>query len=250
MYTFFALAFSSLLWPLTWALVLLAIALLTKQPKRKRYSLIGAILILLLFSNRCLLNLFARVWDIHAVALPPGKIYSAAIILGGFTGENFQKQGYFNDHSDRLIEGLYLKSAGRVAHIVISGGNNRTNASNFTEAKWVKKIMLEMHYPDSAILIEQKSTNTNENAMFTQKLLDSVHLKPPYLLVTSAFHMRRSLYIFKKKGVSVVPYPCDYLAGNTPNSLFDYFVPSASVTYAWAYYLKELVGIVVEHLKP
>jgi len=250
MYTLFALIFNISLWPLTWVLVLLMISLLAKRPKRKRNVLVGAIVVLLLFSNRCLLNLFARTWDVAAVELPKGKVYTAAIMLGGFTGENTKQQGYFNDHSDRFVEGLYLKSSGRVTHLIISGGNNRPGTSSFTEAKWVKKIMLDMHYPDSAVLIEQRSTNTNENVIFTKQLLDSSQLKPPYLLVTSAFHMRRALYIFKKRGIPVIPYPCDYLAGNSSADVFDYFVPSAGVTYAWNYYLKEVVGIVVEHLKP
>ena len=250
MYSLFSLVFNIFLWPLTWALVLLIISLIAKKPKRKRNALIGAIAVLFLFSNRYLLNLFARAWDVDAVELPAGKVYSAAIMLGGFTGENTKQQGYFNDHSDRFVEGLYLKSSGRVSYLIVTGGNNRLGASNFTEAKWVKKTMLEMHYPDSAILIEQRSTNTNENAIFTKQLLDSAHLKPPYLLVTSAFHMRRALYIFKKKGIPVIPYPCDYLAGNSSADVFDYFVPSAGVTYAWNYYLKEVVGIVIEHLKP
>ena len=250
MYSLFSLVFNIFLWPLTWALVLLIISLIAKKPKRKRNALIGAIAVLFLFSNRYLLNSFARAWDVEAAELPTRKVFSAAIMLGGFTGENLKRQGYFNDHSDRLVEGLYLKNSGRVSHLIITGGNNRPDASNFTEAKWVKKIMLEMNYPDSTVLIDQRSTNTNENAIFTKQLLDSAHLKPPYLLVTSAFHMRRALYIFKKKGIPVIPYPCDYLAGNSSTRFFDYFVPNASVTYAWNYYLKEVVGIVVEHLKP
>ncbi len=249
MYTLFSLAFTTLLWPLTWALILLAISLFSKKAKRKRFTLIGAILILLLFSNRYLLSLFARRWDIDPVPLPKGKVYSAAIILGGFTNENFQHEGYFADHSDRLIEGMYLQSSGRVGHIVMSGGNSDKNAKQFTEALWVKKKLLEMHYPDSAVLIEQKSTNTNENAIFTKQLLDSAHLKPPYLLVTSAFHMRRALYLFSKKNIEVIPYPADYMAGNAPLWVMDYFVPNVNVTYDWDFYFKEMAGIVIEHLK-
>jgi len=249
MYTIFALLFTTLLWPLTWALALLAIALFSKKPKRKKRSLIWAIVILVFFSNRFILSFFAHAWDVDPAPLPKGKIYSAAIILGGFTNVDYDNKGFFTDHSDRLIEGMYLKSTGRVSHIMMSGGNSDNISNRFTEARWVRKTLLDMHYPDTAILIDQKSTNTYENATFTRRVLDSAHLKPPYLLVTSAFHMRRSMYNFKKKGMDVIPYPCDYLAGNAPLWFIDYFVPNANVLFAWDYYLKEMVGFWVEHLK-
>lgn len=249
MYTIFALIFTTMLWPLTWAVLLLAVALFSKKPKRKKRSLIWAVVILLFFSNRFILSLFARAWDVDPAPLPKGKVYSAAIVLGGFTIEGFNKQGYFTDHSDRMIQAMYLQSTGRVSHIMMSGGNSDKVADGFTEARWVRKTLLDMHYPDSAILIEQKSTNTYENATFTRHILDSARLKPPYLLVTSAFHMRRAMYNFKKKGMDVIPYPCDYLAGNAPLWFMDYFVPNVNVMYAWDYYTKEVVGFWVEHLK-
>ncbi len=249
MYSLFSLIFTTILWPLSWAVALLIIAAVSKKPRRKKRCLIWSIVILVLFSNRFLLSLFAKAWDVAPAPLPEGKVYSAAIILGGFTNVDLENKGFFTDHSDRLIEGMYLKSTGRVSHIMMSGGNSDRIAKKFTEARWVRKTLLEMHYPDTAILIDQKSTNTYENAIYTKRILDSAHLKPPYLLVTSAFHMRRSMYNFKKKGMDVIPYPCDYLAGNAPLWVIDYFVPNANVMYAWDYYLKEAVGIVVEHLK-
>jgi uncharacterized SAM-binding protein YcdF (DUF218 family) len=61
--------------------------------------------------------------------------------------------------------------------------------------------------------------------------------------------MRRALYDFRKRGLDVIPYPCDYLAGNAQIGFLDYITPNAQVLYDWDYYLREVVGLCVEHLK-
>jgi len=73
--------------------------------------------------------------------------------------------------------------------------------------------------------------------------LDSAKLKPPYLLVTSAFHMRRSLMIFKKAGMDVIPYPANYIVRR--KAVISDLVPSAEPLFYWTFYIKEVVGYVV-----
>jgi uncharacterized SAM-binding protein YcdF (DUF218 family) len=210
----------------------------------------GAAIVLIVFSNPFLLNLYARVWEVGRAPLKQGKIYDAAIVLGGFTGEDKHGNGYFNEHSNRLIKTVLLKTTGRVTHILISGGNNDLNPDKFTEGAWVRKTLLEMNFPDSTILIDRRSKNTTENALFSKRSLDSAHLHSPYLLVTSGFHMRRALYDFRKKGVDVIPCPSDKLAKDARIMFGDYFVPDVGILVGWNYYIKELFGLAIEHLKP
>jgi len=119
MYTVFSFLFGFFISPFNWVVALLLIAILSKGPKWKRRSLVGAVIILFVFANPFLLYLFARNWDVPPAPLTKGKVYSAAIILGGFTDEGSNGNGYFNDHSDRLIEGMRLKAIGRVSHIMM-----------------------------------------------------------------------------------------------------------------------------------
>jgi len=249
MYGIFSFIFVSFLSPFNWVVVLLLIALLSKKSERKRRALLGAIVILLVFANPFLLYLFARKWDVPPAPLIKGKVYSAVIILGGFTSEDVNGDGYFNDHSDRLIEGMRLKATGRISHIMMSGGNNAIDADSFTESGYVKKVLLEFNFPDSIILTDGKSKNTLENATDTKEVLEHAHLQPPYLLVTSAFHMRRAEYIFKKKGMEVIPYPCDYIASKTKPGLLGYFVPDIYTLYSWNFYIKEIFGLMLAHIK-
>ncbi|MFI5161828.1 MAG: YdcF family protein [Sphingobacteriales bacterium] len=247
MYGIFSFIFVSLISPFNWLVVLLLIAVFSKRPKWKRRALIGSVIIVFVFGNQCLLYLFARKWDVPPAPLNQ-KVYSAAIILGGFTSESANGDGYFNAHSDRLIEGLRLKTTGRVTHIMMSGGNNAIDADQFTESGYVKKVLRDFNFPDSVILSEGKSKNTRENAADTKGVLEHAHLQPPYLLVTSAFHMRRAEYIFKKKGIQVVPYPCDYVASKAKPGVLDYFMPNIYTLYTWNYYIKEVFGLALAHV--
>jgi len=249
MYIFFSNLAVLFLSPFSWIVALLLVALLSKNPKWKKKSLLSAVLILFVFSNMFLLNCYARWWDVPPAPLEKGKIYSAAIILGGFTSEDNTGKGFFNERSDRLIEGMHLKTTGRVSHIMMSGGNRAGAGAQFTEAAWVNKTLKEFNFPDSVILTEHQSINTMENAEYTRQVLQQSQLKGPYLLVTSAFHMRRAMYIFKKKGVDVLPYPCDYVAGNTNTATPDYIVPNLYALITWNYYIKELAGMVVAHIQ-
>jgi uncharacterized SAM-binding protein YcdF (DUF218 family) len=233
--------------PLSWIVVFFFIALIIKNYKRKQRFLRASFILLLVFSNPFLFDNFANRWDIDTI--PPKKPtpYSCAIVLGGFSSER-NKTGFFNGASDRFIQGLKLLSTHQTTHILISGGNGNLVPDKFAESDWVKTQLEEFGVPDSSIVIEDKSRNTIENAAFSKTLLSKSHLQPPYLLVTSAFHMRRSLGIFKNAKVDVVPYACNFMAGGG-NFSFDEFIPDATVLGKWNVYIKEVIGVAVNYIK-
>jgi uncharacterized SAM-binding protein YcdF (DUF218 family) len=233
--------------PFSWFLAFLVVALIVKKPHLKRRYLIISAAILFVFTNPLLLNIFAKHWDVKPVPLTANK-YSCAIVLGGFSGETANGGGAFNGLADRFIQGLKLLSTGKVSHILITSGNGNLLASKFKEADWAKSQLRLLNVPDSLILVEDQSRNTLENAAFSKKVLAQSHLQPPYLLVTSAFHMRRALGIFNREKIPVVPYPCNYVAGNGKVTIFD-FIPDPGVFNGWALYIKEVVGSVVNHFK-
>ncbi|MEP6582752.1 MAG: YdcF family protein [Ginsengibacter sp.] len=210
----------------------------------KRISYGISIFIFLIFSNPFLLNQFARWWDVKETNLPPGKTYSCAIVLGGFASEDYNGDGYFNSTSDRFIQLIKLRAEGKVSRLLISGGNSKLLPTAFRESDWVALQLKDFNIPDSNILIENQSRNSFENALFSQKLLDSARLKPPYILVTSAFHMRRALSTYKKMGVDVIPFPCNFIAGKGKTDIGD-FIPSLGTFGTWYYYIKEVVGSAV-----
>ena len=236
----------NLIYPFTWISIALLCALLIKNPKYKKRCLVIAFSLLILFSNPFLLNLFARYWDIETT--PDDKKYSCAIILGGFVSESQNGEGYFNGSSDRFIQALKLKISGKADNLLFSGGNASLIPGKFREADWLSAELIHYNIADSTVLIENQSRNTLENARFTKTLLLSENLPPPYLLVTSAFHTRRSLSVYKKMGLQVVPYSCNFIAGRDKLSL-DSFIPSAGTLQTWNFYIKEVIGSFVYYFK-
>ena len=234
--------------PFTWAMFLLVTALVSKKPKLKRRLLLSSVILLLVFSDPFLFNQFAKTWDIKPVPLKNKQRLSCAIVLGGFSGEDAYGNGFFNGAADRFIQGIELLNTGRVSHILITSGNGNLIHDSFEEADWAKTQLLLMKVPDTCILIENRSRNTIENAAFSKPVLEKSGLKPPYLLVTSAFHMRRSLGIFKKAKIDVIPYPCNYLGESDKLSLAD-FVPDSGIFAGWNLYIKEFVGTVVNYVR-
>lgn len=237
-----------LLSPVLWVFILLAIAALNKKIVYKKRFFISAIILLVLFSNPFLLNQFAKLWDSPPNIIAKSSHYSCVIVLGGFGAEDNQGNGYFNGMADRFIQGVKLKEKGNGSHILITGGNSDLHPSKYNQADWVVSQLKELNFPDSCIIEARNSRNTYEDAIYTKELLENNHLQPPYLLVTSAFHMRRSLFIFKKMGLAVIPVPCNFFAGRNKESIAS-LLPSAGALAAWEIYIKEMVGFAVYYIR-
>lgn len=235
--------------PILWIIVLLLFACFAKQRKHQRGALISAVILLLVFSNPFLLNQFAKQWDVETVPLK-NPIYSCALILGGYISEDNQGKGFLNAASDRFIQGIKLKENGKVSHLLFTGGsaNLAPDKFNFTEGNWIKTELRNFNIADTVLLFEKKSRNTIENIQYSKRILEAQHLPPPYLLVTSAFHMRRALLICKKANLQVVPYPCNYFAGKSLFTFAD-FIPSAQTLSDWNTYIKEVAGYIVTSIK-
>src|ERR1700760_5179134 len=97
MYFIFSKVLLFLLLPLNWIFIFLLIALFSKRPKLKQRSFVIGIALLIIFSNPYLFHLFAKNWDIGSGLLNKDKTYSTAIILGGFSGEDNNGKGFFNE---------------------------------------------------------------------------------------------------------------------------------------------------------
>ena len=116
----------------------------------------------------------------------------------------------FNDAGDRLYYATQLYKAGKAQKVLLSGGNVVRQPSVKPNAFYSSALLEEWGVPANAIIIEGKSRNTHENAAETRALLKIS--EPRILLVTSAYHMRRAVALFKKQGLTVFPAPTDIQA--------------------------------------
>ncbi len=248
MHYFLSSLLAYLLTPFYWLVALVCLGFWAKTAeKRKRYG-IAALMLFLVFSNNWLLIGYARFWQQPHAKVSPSRTYSSAILLGGFGSPGANEEGYFNGTADRFIQAAKQYKLGKVQHILISGGNGKKEVATFHEASWAKKELMVLGIPDSAILIEDASANTADNAAIAKKILDSLKLTPPYLLITSAHHMPRASLLFKKAGLVTDPLSCHFISGNETYQWKD-CVPRADVLFNWGFYLKETVAYWLYRIK-
>ena len=222
---------------------------MTRIPARKKKLVVFSFVILLIFSNPYIIERILVNYQAEPVVLNQGQKYRAGIVLGGMMSfNNTTKQGFFNMSSDRYIQTIRLYQRGHIEKIIISGGNALDE--KYSEAAFLRKYFLEAGIPDSNILVEKFSVNTIENSRFVKQLADSIQLNDTSLLITSAFHIPRSVEIFTNAGLKVKPFPCAYFYVPGRSSFnFRAVVPSASALESWQIFLREIVGRISTRLR-
>ncbi|MFY8004235.1 MAG: YdcF family protein [Chitinophagaceae bacterium] len=132
--------------------------------------------------------------------------------------------------------------------IIVAGGSNNVLRKQPAEADFVANELMACGVKKEAILIENKSVNTYQNAINTKKLIDSLHLQPPYLLVSSAVHLPRAISLFEKIGLKVTPHAAAYDAIPQKWYFTDAIIPSISLLDKWGSLLKEISGLYIYKL--
>lgn len=145
----------------------------------------------------------------------------AIIVLGG--GEDLQRSLSWNraelgNGGDRYIGAADLASLYPDIPVIFTGGNGtlRLQESN-KEAHLAQQLLTSVGIEEKRIIIESDSRNTYENFINLKQLLPKVRHDVSYgryFLVTSAYHMPRSVGIARKQGIDVVPYPVDYYSNS------------------------------------
>lgn len=103
----------------------------------------------------------------------------------------------FNDSADRLIESVRLAHRYPAAKLLILGGSSALILDGFREGSALAMLASELGIDGRRIIVDPNSRNTHENAVNGAQLLSQLP-DGEVLLVTSAFHMRRSMACFKK----------------------------------------------------
>ena len=113
--------------------------------------------------------------------------------------------------ADRIIAAAALARKYPNARVVFTGGDPYLISNDAREADYAAAIFESLGIEKSRLIMERRSRNTIENAQFTKAL---VAPKPGerWLLVTSAYHMPRSVGLFRKAGFAVEPFPVDWRA--------------------------------------
>lgn len=172
----------------------------------------------------------------------------AYIVLGGGINENapgLDGEGQLsNDSLPRVVEAyrLYIRHK---RPIILSGGKVYGIKE---EAEIAKRFLISVGVDEAHIITEGKSRDTRENALFVKEIAEKKGIKRA-VLITSAFHMKRSVQLFKKYYPDILPYPTGYRTSRSVYTVMSY-MPDASNIACIAYSIKEYMGIMFYRLIP
>lgn len=135
------------------------------------------------------------------------------IVLGGSIAPDLSGArgvGVFPNSADRLVAAAELARRYPSIPVIFTGGSATLAIGDGREADYASGIFERLGLSRDRILLERESRNTIENARLTKSMANP---KPGehWLLVTSAYHMPRSVGLFRKVGFPVDPYPVDWL---------------------------------------
>jgi uncharacterized SAM-binding protein YcdF (DUF218 family) len=215
MFFFAAKIFWFFIQPLNLALFLLLAGIVSLFMRRRSLSLAAscaAFLILALgtWSSLGALMLTPLEERFQRPALPE-RVDGIVMLGGGLEGAiNLARGGYeLNASGDRLVETAVLARRFPAARIVISGGSGALILDGEGDADTAPRLLRALGVEPERLVLENKSRDTFENAQFTKALV-SPRPGETWLLVTSAFHMPRSVALFRKADFAVLPWPVDY----------------------------------------
>ena len=112
------------------------------------------------------------------------------------------------DDPDRFLAGINLYRAGKAPRLMFTGGTSPFFPSQPPEGQLYLKEARQFGIPAYAMASTPPVLNTAEEAVAIRRLLPMHQSR--VLLVTSAFHMRRSQRLFERQGLKVLPFPVDF----------------------------------------
>ena len=204
------------------------------------------------------------IWGLEerAATLTPAEIPRADAVLvlgGGLKPALAPRRGVeVAEGGDRLLTGLRLMRENRAPLLITSGGSISFTAADPTppEAISARELAVELGLPASRILINAGSRTTAEEARDIGALARQRGWSR-ILLVTSAFHMPRSLATFRRRsGLTVIPVACDYqlpsraaYGQTTAGSVLKSLLPEAEALNLSSVALKEHLGLAIYRLR-
>ncbi|MFN3315175.1 MAG: YdcF family protein [Raineya sp.] len=234
-----------LLMPLTWILACLLLSLFSKKPTRKKLFFRIGLGLLLFFTNPFFINEALLAWEMPPTEIAKLKTYDVGIVLTGVSNAQREPKDrlYLNKGGDRLLHTLQLYKMGKIRKILISGGHYLED--DIHEGKEMKNLFVLAGIPESDIVLEEKSLNTRENAQFSAQILKEQFLGKSYLLITSAFHLRRAKACFERANIQADVFSVDFYSQTRTWLLSHWLAPNEKSLYYWYVLIHELLGYAV-----
>jgi len=245
--------FYAFIMPLTWITGCMLASLFVKKRELKKKFLLAAVLMIFFFGNEFIVNEIYLKWEEKPAEFSKiKKHYDVAVILGGVTKPGLEPRDrvYFDRGADRVVHPMFLYNEGKIDKFIASGGTGRLIYAKYTEGPSLALALKTFGVDPNDIIIEDKSRNTRENAVFSKRIIDSLWTskKPNILIVTSAVHMPRAKRCFLKLNLKFDYLTTDFLGHKREFGFDKLFIPQIDAISKWGKLMKEWVGMITYKL--
>ena len=236
--------------PLFFVLTLLVILIILRKSKLiklKNSLLFLSLLTLFLFSNPLISNKLIKYVEnpYYFAKLSEVPVSDFIVVLSGGMVNQVKDDVIEWSDPDRFFAGIKLLNANKGKKIIYTGGLLPWEKKKKTEGEVLKKKSIEFGVDENDILTTKKVQNTYEEA---NAIFYLINKKSKIILVTSAFHMNRATFLFKKHGFKVFPYPVDFQFKNNKITILD-FIPSAGSLSKSSFVIREVFGRLYYRIK-
>ena len=166
------------------------------------------------------------------------------IVLAGsedLQSTKITKKLNLNGGSERLIASVKLANKFKNSKIYYLGGDGNLVKNSLNEINVATKFYNDVSFDLNRIHFVNKTRNTYENLKEFKKFADN---NKKNILITSAFHMKRSLYIANNLDIKLIPYAVDYRSNNFSSivNFYQKFSVSGNLT-SFDIFFREIIGI-------
>lgn len=181
----------------------------------------------------------------NANNLPAGFTAKYVVVLGGghVSDPRQPSTSQLNpDSLGRLIEGVRIYRQIPGSRLLLSGGTVYDPAADAEIMAWVAR---DIGVAGQDIVLETQSRDTHDQARIIREIIGS----EPFVLVTSASHLPRSMALFHRQGMNPYPAPAQFMVREHKQISPGYFLPTAGSLYKSSRAAYETLGLIWGRLR-
>jgi uncharacterized SAM-binding protein YcdF (DUF218 family) len=202
------------------------------------------LILFLFFGYSPLSNFFlSKIEDYIQPSKFPTQQLTGVVVLGGSFEKGLESKErnevFINSSAERLTKALEIYKKNPRIIILFSGFSNTIKPQGWSESDMAKKFFLDQGVRIDNLIFENQSRNTFENIKYSKDII--TNYKGTWGLVTSANHMPRSFFAFKKQGLILEPINVDYKTGTSRIFWINFDIYSGLTNWKIIFY--ELIGI-------
>ncbi len=201
---------------------------------KRKFLLFSSLFLLFIFSN----PIFANFLSSHIE-----KPYNKPLQISSIIDSDYIV--VLSGNTQRFLIGVDLFFHGKGKKLIFTAAKLPWQKENINEGQFYKSFFVKLGFKSEDILITPEVQNTYDEVKVISNMLPN---QSSIILVTSAFHMKRAMFLFKKNNFNIQPFPVGFGSSAYYLTFMD-FLPSAKALNTSSFVIREFQGRFYYYLK-